>query len=389
MPDTCEELNQIFAEEAGRIGPEIYRNTHTNNAWNGLVEQGEWPDGMGSILSTLVYGRATMGAPVVFTPIASSDTPTPADSYPTANLGFQKVKVPKTRLQYQLQGAEFESEDIALEDLRFAYEVEEQVSTEVTQLSDFIQNVFTDHRRSEYTRLSGHKVIARDNLPEGSASFPLQIPTSTINQSILDEIYPKLIRAGAGRFAYAMDGGRPIFTLIGGAKQLDLLARQNAQDRKDIRLSKDAEKLLAPMGVSHTYKGFFYLADDYADRWDFVAGAWVKREVYDPDTGEESALYTAAAYEDLQIFLPSVYKELVPKVRNGVGQAVYTEPNSYRGEWHWLNIKDRHCNPWGNVGFFAAKVVTASKPGLVKHGYTIRVKRCPNDIDQTSCRYGQ
>lgn len=376
MPSpTCAAVNQIFVEEAGRIGPEIFRRTNTNDAWNSLVEQGEFPEGMGAILTSLVYQRAYNPNPVVFTPMASSQTPTPADQYPDANVGFQKVSVPKLKFQYQLQRANFASDDIALEDLRFAFEVEEQVENQVKQLSEYIQSTFTDYRRSEYTRLATHKVIAAPGFPEDPTNFPVVAPTQPLNQRMLDRFYPRLKRDGAGTYAYGMESGKPIFMAIMSSEQHENLLRQNIETRKDFRYSKDAEQLLGPIGVVNTYKGWFHVIDDFAPRWDIVNGAWVQRSVYD-SSGDVSALYEQADFEDVIVFVKSVMTELVPTVYDGKGKAVYKEPHSYRGEWFWLNIPDRNCNPFGNVGFFASTIMTASKPNLANHGYVLRVKRC-------------
>ena len=83
-----------------------------------------------------------------------------------------------------------------------------------------------------------------------------------------------------------------------------------------------------------------------------------------------------------------VYTELVPTTYDGIGKASFNGKQVYRGEWEWMNIRDRHCNPWGNTGFFASRLVTASKPGLIKHGYVVRCKRCPLDIGAINCTYG-
>lgn len=388
MPSaTCAALNQIFVEEAGRIGPEIFRRTNTNNAWNGLVKQGEFPSGMGAILTSLTYGRGTLAAPVTFTPLASSQTLTPSDSYVNANIPFQLIQVPKSKLQYQLQSARFKSDDIALEDLRTAFEVKEQISNQLMALEETVTSIFTDYRRSEYTRVAGHKMIANQSLTEDPTNFPTIAPQSGITQKILDVIYRRLNRDGAQTYAYAKSSGKPVYMVILSSEQHEKIIRENPTIRQDFHFSGDAGKLLAPMGVADSYKGWFHMIDDFTPRYDLVGGAWVQRPVFDSN-GEVSALYESAGYEDVIVYMESVFTELVPTVMNSVGKMVYKYPNSYRGEWFWLNIPDRVCNPFENVGFFASVITTATKPNLPKHGYVIRVQRCPLDIDPIVCGYG-
>lgn len=51
-------INTILAEEANRIGADIYQHTLHTSPWLDLTKQTAFPDGMGYQLSTLVYDRA-------------------------------------------------------------------------------------------------------------------------------------------------------------------------------------------------------------------------------------------------------------------------------------------------------------------------------------------
>ena len=51
-------INTVLAEEANRIGQDIYKQTVHTSPWIDLVKQSAFPDGMGYQLTTLVYDRA-------------------------------------------------------------------------------------------------------------------------------------------------------------------------------------------------------------------------------------------------------------------------------------------------------------------------------------------
>ena len=265
MTPHCAALDQIFTEEAGRIGPEILRRTNTNNAWNALVEQDKFPEGMGSILSSLVYNRAVFN-PATFTPLASSTTPTPADQYPDANTPFQPISVPKSKFQYQLERADFKSDDICLEDLRFAFEVKQQMTNQLEQLGGAMSDIMTERRRSEYTRLAQHKVIAAVGLPEDPTDFNNidVLPTTRCTQKILDIFYTRLNRDGAQAASFAKDQGRPVYMVILSSEMENGILLDEPEIRKDFRFSKEVETLLAPMGIERTYNGFFHMNDDFS-----------------------------------------------------------------------------------------------------------------------------
>ena len=51
-------INTILAEEANRIGSDIYSRTLHTSPWLDLTKQSAFPDGMGYQQTTLVYDRA-------------------------------------------------------------------------------------------------------------------------------------------------------------------------------------------------------------------------------------------------------------------------------------------------------------------------------------------
>jgi hypothetical protein len=50
-------INTILAEEANRIGQDVYKRTLHTSPWMDLVKQSAFPEGMGYQLTTLVYDR--------------------------------------------------------------------------------------------------------------------------------------------------------------------------------------------------------------------------------------------------------------------------------------------------------------------------------------------
>jgi hypothetical protein len=274
--------------------------------------------------------------------------------------------------------------------MRFPLKRREQVSNIMQILTENTRNVWIDRYRDEYTRIASHKVIATTALPESSASFPLTVPTSRLTQGILDRIYMKLIRDGAGMEPMGRENGRPVFTLITGPETSERVVVDGASIQTDFRYSTRVNELLQPLGVERSYKGFYHLIDDFPPRYDFVGGAWVRRWPWASEAAtqgnkwEIDADYENAAYEDSFIFIPSVYTSLIPAPITSVGPLTFDSTN-YRGDFKWKNIMDRVENPDGNWGYFRGIFANGSRPDNPQWGYVIRHQRCTSDLGLVVC----
>lgn len=413
MPYTTVDVEQLLVKESGRIGPDIYRKTVDQSPWLKLVKQDAWPDEMGDSVSVMVYERSLPynsdgTLKTAWTNLASSA------AYTTAGTGTGNAIAPdggtiefgQTLRTYNLQHTSLNSPDISLNDLRFPLKRKEQLANIMSILTESTAEVWIQRYRDEYVRVAQNKCTATTaNSPSTGEDYALGIarltdgnfplPSATagdnleLTQGMLDRVYLNLIRDGAGVNSYDRINGAPVFLAIMSPEASDALIRANADIRQDFRWSDRVNELLAPLGVTRTYRNFHHLIDPFPARWDVVSGAWVRRRPFAPvanDLGDSrrgvkyelDANYLSAAYEDTIIFVPEVFTSLVPKPLS-TGELEFS-PQNYRGEFTWRNIPDRTNNPDGTIGFFRAIFASGSKPVHPQQGYVIRHRRSASSI---------
>jgi hypothetical protein len=385
-------INGVLVEEAGRIGDDIYTRSLHTSPWIDLVDQDEWPEELGESVSVLVYERTlpNNGAPLTWQNVGGADTPgtdpfgeTGTSILPPVN----NIAFGQTLREYNLQHTSLQSPNLNVNDLRVAVKRNEQLGAIRDILSENTSYAWIDRNRREYIRIAAHKVIATDGFPDGYTgtagitTMPTVAPTSALSNGILAKLRMAMIRSGAGREPLDRVDGAPIFGLITDSETSELL-KTEAGIREDLRFAGRANELLAPLGVERPYKNFFHIIDDFAPRYNLVAGAWV--EVYPylfipTSLGTkliENPDYANAKYMDSIIFHKQVMKTLVPNPSIGTSAGVQFDAVQYRGLWKWLNIPHALTNPDGTIGFFRGVFASGSKPMLPEFGYIIRHLRC-------------
>jgi hypothetical protein len=374
------DIDNLLTVESGRIGEDIYARTMHRSIWLDMVEKGTWPDGMGQTISVLVYENSVPASPTAWSTV-SFNSGSGNSCVPEAD----QIEFAQTLRTYNLAQKALEGPKICVNDLRFTFQAQKQLENCFSILANNTHELLANRHRDEYVRLAGHKVICTDGYPEASASFPLTEPTSRLTSGALKRVYLRLNRDGAHRDggAVAMEDGAPVYVAIMSPETDEAIIEQDYQIREDFRNTDRAPELLRALGIKRSYKGFYHVIDHEAPRYDFSGGAWVRRSYYDLESttkGDRAVLnadYESAEFEDTIIFLPSVYKTLVPAPISNPGGNTEFEPQTYMGDWKWLNIQDRIDNPdrsWGNFrGLFA----NGSEPIHPEFGWVIRHLR-PN-----------
>jgi hypothetical protein len=90
------------------------------------------------------------------------------------------------------------------------------------------------------------------------------------------------------------------------------------------------------------------------------------------------------------IFLPSVMSLLHPKPISSVGSGTSFNPQTYVGDFKWLNVQNvdsasAYYNPDQSWGFYRSLMMSATKPVHPEFGIVIRHLRCPSDIGTATC----
>ena len=377
---------------------------------------------MGYTLSTLVYDRAlplqavgktlddddTTGLGPTWSALGTTEatgangfTGGQADQINALGSGEANVNTidfTKTLKTYSLSRAVVESPRINVEDLRFAAHRTEQLRAIMDLLKESVRNSWENRYRDEYGKQADNIVYCKssssstqtgiegtalldldvDNTTEGSDDNTLEVDAN-ISNKILDDIYFKLIRAGAGANAYGRENGRPVFSLVCSSEASYQLMTESGF-RDDVRYNNaKVSDLIAPLGVEKSFRGFYHLCDDLAPRFSGISSEkLVNVPAYKHDTTNDkiavNSAYDTADYEAAFVLVDNVMESLIPAPLSG-SNGLSFDPVSYKGEFKWTNIPDVTLNPDGSIGFFRGIMASASKPIKTNFGYIILFKR--------------
>ena len=424
-------INTILAEEANRIGQDVYKRTLHTSPWMDLVKQSAFPEGMGYQLTTLVYDRtipatATSGSGVqgvtwsnLGTLNASSNSFNASDlNQPLKDAADDVqggrgtgasdkrsyVQFSKQLKQYSISRAVIESPRISLEDLRFAAHRQEQLRAILDVLTESSRYTWENRYRDEYEKVaanlvpclaSGTPIVtiidqSATTLFEGkqiaevdftndfvsSGSTDDYTPTANISNKILDTLYFQLVRKGASAESYGKENGRPVFAVV-LSSEASYALQTEAGFRDDVRYNNaKVSELIAPLGVEKSFRGFYHLVDDLAPRFTIASGAVTRVQPYTVTNGITSynAAYDSADYEAAYIIHPQVMESQIPNPMSGSNGLTFN-PVNYRGDFKWTNILNEITNPDGTTGFFRGILASATKPIKTELGYAILFKR--------------
>lgn len=381
-------ISSQLAIESGRIGKKIYRETVDTSPWLKLIKKETWPDGMGYNISVQLYNRSFTTTVPDWTPMTG---PTGSGSGICLDTPDQLTSG-STLTTYGLEMKNLRSDPFCAEFLRFDFEVEEQLKNVLENFRDNVRIYWADFHRTHYTSVCQNKVIANGSLSSGTTSFPA--PTGDVSPltfGMLKVIYRQLILKGGGTNPLGREGGGPAFGLVTGMETIEQLIHDNAAIVQDINFSSQANSLLAPLGVDRTYRGWYFIQDDFPKRWDYVDGAWLERWPFSDSVAVTfgtstpvSTEYEEAEYEDAYVIHPETAVMMVPQPITSFGSLTKFNPVDYMGMFKWSNFESED-NLWGQIGTYIARLAAGYKPVRPNLGYVIRHKRCGFSLDLTSC----
>ena len=412
--DSNTAIDTILTQEANRIGQDIHRRTLHVSPWMDLIKQTAFPDGMGYTLGTLIYDRAlptttangsTLGnswidvggseAASLATAstldqilIGAKDTNIGAGS--NAANGKSFISFGRQLKQYSLKRATVESPKINVEDLRFAAYRTEQLRAVMDALTDATRYSWEERYRDEYDRIVGNYVICEasgttivSSGKEGNQSADIDFgastatPSANVSNKILDSIYFRLVRAGAGTNAYGRENARPVFALV-CSSEASYALQTEAGFRDDVRYNNaKVSELIAPLGVEKSFRGFYHLIDDLAPRFtDDGDGNLTRVQPYTATSGiiTPNASYETAPIEAAYVLHQDVMESQIPEPISGSNGLTF-DPVNYRGKFNWKNIASVDLNPDGTIGFFRGVLASATKPIKTEFGFVVLFKR--------------
>jgi|GEM_PF-3163153 len=418
-------IEQLFVEWGGLIRNNVAKNIVTSDFYLKYLPKDKWVDGQGNHVSYPIFERSLSSAAVstpggvIFENWTSSggdgDNATKSPGTYTASptnsnliganggplsrsgmLGGGSQIVGQTIDSFgvtvrtmSLKKAALNSPDINLDDLQFAWQVEDQVKNVIRVLSENTKYVWTNTYQDEYVNACRHKSVAKCNYDPTTTSFAATPATSKLTWGILEAIYEQLGYEGGSINPFArVDEMTPIYAAVGERYTFSDLKRQDASTRDDFRYaymgSGDQTPGLQAPGLNAIYRGFKFFTVELPPRYTFdaVAGEWVRVYPYEPIATSRgikwdiSAAYKAAPYTDTVIYHQDVMKILTPSPRTSKGGMTYNPAYSWAGEFVWRNIPDRESNIDGATGFFRALYAYGSKVERPELGFVVRHLRC-------------
>lgn len=385
----CVGITDYMLRESGRyLEGGILQRTFPRSLWLNITRRGVHPGGLSETLNVLTVERtAPYTATPEWTAVSVNDGAEGGACLPPVT----KIETGSTQRSFQLYRRALEGPDFCAEEFRTVFALTERLNRLTDSFSNHVGIEWEMRDRNEYFRLAKTKVIVdgcpptqdTDMLATWDAVATAQsatCPTSQLTQGILDRYRYRLIRDGATPVAHSSTGA-PVLGLISSAETLDGLIRNNADVREDFRWAKPME-LLAAMGISREYRGFIHMEDLYPNRYECNAGTYTKVATFVQQAatiGQKAEINTSwetATNEESYIHSRSVFEQLVPQPIVTPGNKFRFNPINYLGQMQVQNIRDRKCNPDGNILYHRMIMAASSKPEYPEHGVAFIHLRC-------------
>jgi hypothetical protein len=396
----CENIKNAFYALTGQVSPRLYNRISINDPWVAYVEKGEWPTGMGFTINSMMLERTLTD---------KEDNTNWVDATPSGNLDVatannnclpppEILQFGQTLTPFTMQRRNIQTENFCINDLQNDFMIAQVLGNVMDQLETVTEWVWSNRYQNEYLRLAGHHINETGSgiiADSGTRFTPLNIPTtatSRLVQGTLEQIYQQLVLDGAVATAGAIGKGandQPIFALFTDAVTSRDLIRQDPELRMDFRYA-DPDRLINTLGTPYSYNGFKHVWLKFPPRYD-AAGVRVYPYLAPTATTkgwkrEVNPAYVYAKFGISFVFIPTVMTCLFERPSTNPGGSVKFDYASHMGEFQFLVITDKECNPRGELGFFDALYASASQPGQTYLGYAIAHLNCaPLRVPKTSC----
>lgn len=400
MPSyTCDAVRDALFRLNGQYGQKIYGKGFTYGPWVAGTPRAPWEDGLGITLNNLIWERTL--------PTDNGDewvdsTPSNNSTIDNCNVTPEILHWGQTSRPFRVQRRHLQTDDICFEDLRSSFQYEAfmgKLQQSLNAVSDF---VWDSRDRDEYIRLSDHKVTCTGTFDLDAAAFdPANPPTRRLSWGDLESAYDYLDGEGVmdagGAVGVSAKSGKPILDLYTDSNTIRDLIRQDPELREDFRFAYEGQGINSPLlqmrGSELTYNGYRMVQDNKVKRFNIVGGAIVYVPKYLPAVEnatvgfkqQQNPGWRYAKFQISVIHIPAVFTQRVQATKGPIPGMPFM-PVSFMGDFEFLVIRDKKCNPKGNKGFFDAYFGSASEPGLTHLGVAFAHLNCPpNRLALTSC----
>jgi len=384
----CEAIKNAFYTLTGQVSPRLFNRISINDPWVAYVEKGEWPTGMGFTINSMMLERTLTDSETgtewtAATPSGSGDTATTNNNcLPTPEV----LKFGQTLTPFTMYRRDIQTENFCINDLQNDFMISQVLSNVMDQLETVTEWVWSNRFQNEYYSLCDHKITEKSSgfdIGGTTHDFVANPPTSRLLNGTLEQIYMQLVLDGAVATSGAIGKGandQPIFALFTDATTSRDLIRQDPDLRMDFRYA-DPDKLINTLGTPYSYDGYKHVWLKFPPRFDASGNRIYPYNAPTATTKGWRRLvnqaYVYAPYQVSFIFIPTVFTCLYERPSTNPGGGLKFDYASHMGEFQFLVIPEKTCNPRGELGFFDALYASASQPGHTYLGWAIAHLNCP------------
>ncbi len=395
----CPTLENLFIDHAMLVRNDTAKMIQDSDFYIKNLPKEPWLDGNGYQYSYPIYERSLVTKAVTdadfFTDYASLNTsPNAQNNLPDTGacnvVGYDIESFGVSLRTVSLKKAAINSPDICLDDLKFQWQVMDQIKNTTRVLAENAKFVWSNAYQDETIAASANKVTA--GVPGYSNTFGT--PTSKLTFGILESIHEDLgYNGGSINPTARVEDSTPVYTAVGSTYTFNDLKKMSENQRNDFQYMSAGggaeQNVMFRVGLGgKVYSGFKFEAVQFPPR--HTAGG-VRVYPYSSSNAtrgkkwDVADAYKTAFSEDTVIYHADVLKILVPKPGSAMGGMSYQQSYSWAGEFVWRNIPDRECNVDGNIGFFRALFAYGVKLERPDLGYVIRHLRCDRALDLSAC----
>lgn len=361
------------------------------------ANRGAFKNGMGVSYSTVTFERAF---PALtgddWSNIAASD----GDSVnaclpPTETVGFGQTSRSVTPKHKAIN-----TEHFCIRDIQFDWQYNEWLNRVSEALTGITEWAWYRRYVQDYFTAAGHKYTlntASGVQDHASAYNTSNLPTSTLTQGVLDNIYAIQWREGGDAMEMTDEAtGAPVATIILSSEASNQLLRDNPETRADIRYAYMGKGDNAPLVPGfptkrRVFSNYVHEIDPFPRRFFFNGSAYVEVAPFlassttKGNKWEQNPAYQTAPFEEAIVYHRNVMKPLAVNTIENPPAGWNFSSRTWMGQFSWRNILHETCNPDGTIGFFRALFASAFEIRDPSVGFTILYARCATPLNLKTC----
>ena len=159
-------IKNAFYALTGQVSPRLYNRISINDPWVGYIEKGEWPQGMGFTINSMMLERTLTDSETgtewtAATPSGTGDTATTNNNcLPTPEV----LKFGQTLTAFTMYRRNIQTELFCINDLQNDFMIAQVLSNVMDQLETVTEWVWSNRYQNEYMAMCGHKVTEKNGV---------------------------------------------------------------------------------------------------------------------------------------------------------------------------------------------------------------------------------